>query len=144
MLTLDNGPLNLFDQAMFDAVVADIADLTAHPPRAVLAAGRGEGRLRGCRRPRVRRVDAGAGKRAVGVVFARICHPIEALPCPVVFAAHGLTLTAAFEIALACDIVVAGPKARSGWWRRLSPSLRRWVARSGWPNGPAPAAPGNW
>ena len=34
-------------------------------------------------------------------VFAEIAHRIEALPCPVVFSAHGLTLTAAFEIALA-------------------------------------------
>ncbi len=77
-------------------------------------------------------------------LFARICHPIEALPCPVVFAAHGLTLTAAFEIALACDIVVAGPKARFGLGRRLSPSLRRWVARSGWPKRAGSGAPGNW
>ncbi|WP_067534690.1 enoyl-CoA hydratase/isomerase family protein [Nocardia crassostreae] len=38
----------------------------------------------------------------------------KALPCPVVFAAHSLTLTAAFEIALACDIILAAPKAKFG------------------------------
>jgi enoyl-CoA hydratase/carnithine racemase len=47
-------------------------------------------------------------------LFAAIAHPLEALPCPVVFAAHGLTLTAALEIALACDIILASPKAKFG------------------------------
>ena len=30
------------------------------------------------------------------------------------YAAHGLTLTAAFEISLACDIILAAPKAKFG------------------------------
>ena len=47
-------------------------------------------------------------------LFAQICHPLEALPCPVIYAAHGLTLTAAFEISLACDIILAAPKAKFG------------------------------
>lgn len=47
-------------------------------------------------------------------LFARIIHPLESLPCPVIFAAHGLTLTAAFEIALACDIILAAPRAKFG------------------------------
>ena len=47
-------------------------------------------------------------------LFADIAHPLEALPCPVVYAAHGLTLTAAFEISLACDIILAGPRAKFG------------------------------
>ena len=46
--------------------------------------------------------------------MTQIIAPIEALPCPVVFAAHGLTLTAAFEIALACDVILAGPRAKFG------------------------------
>lgn len=43
-----------------------------------------------------------------------ITQMLEALPCPTVFAAHSLTLTAAFELALACDLVVATPQARFG------------------------------
>ena len=35
-------------------------------------------------------------------------------PVPTVFAAHGLTLTAAFELALACDILLAAEKASFG------------------------------
>ena len=114
VLTLDHAPLNLFDQAMFDALVADLAELTAAPPRALLIRAAG------------RAVSAGvdvhvfAGLRPDDAaalwqrLFDGIIAPIEALPCPVVFAAHALTLTAAFEIALACDVVLAGPRARFG------------------------------
>ena len=51
---------------------------------------------------------------------------LEALPAPVVFAAHALTLTAAFEIALACDLIVASPKAKFGLVEKvvgLTPSM---------------------
>ena len=48
------------------------------------------------------------------------------MPCPVVFAAHALTLTAAFEIALACDPILATPNAKFGLVERvvgLTPSM---------------------
>ncbi|MFM9054334.1 MAG: enoyl-CoA hydratase/isomerase family protein, partial [Solirubrobacterales bacterium] len=35
-VTLDNPPLNLFDQAMIEAVIETIAELAADPPRALL------------------------------------------------------------------------------------------------------------
>ena len=41
-------------------------------------------------------------------------HTVESLPVPTVFAAHGLTLTAAFELALACDLIVAAERASFG------------------------------
>ncbi|WP_430331664.1 enoyl-CoA hydratase/isomerase family protein [Rhodococcus sp. ACT016] len=114
ILTLDHGPLNLFDGAMFDAVTADVAALTARPPRAVLVRAEGKVVSGGVD---VHVFDGLAPDQGAALwesLFAQICHPLEALPCPVVFAAHGLTLTAAFEIALACDLVVAAPKARFG------------------------------
>ena len=39
---------------------------------------------------------------------------LEDLPCPTVFAAHALCLTAAFEIALACDLLIAAESAKFG------------------------------
>src|SRR6476659_7866613 len=51
---------------------------------------------------------------------------VETLPAPVVFAAHALTLTAAFELALACDLIVAAPKAQFGLVEKvvgLTPSM---------------------
>ena len=44
----------------------------------------------------------------------RVAQTIEDLPVPTVFAAHGLTLTAAFELALCCDILLAAEKATFG------------------------------
>ncbi|GAA5041915.1 enoyl-CoA hydratase/isomerase family protein [Nocardia callitridis] len=114
VLTLANPPLNLFDQAMLAGLISDIAELSAQPPRAVLL--RAEGKVvSGGVDVHVfdgRSVEQGA--ELWRTLFAQIIHPLEALPCPVVFAAHGLTLTAAFEIALACDLILAAPKAKFG------------------------------
>ncbi len=125
-LTLAHPPLNLFDKAMFDALASDIADLTDAPPRALLI--RADGKV----------VSAGVdvhifdgrsseeGTELWQEIFAEIIHPLEALPCPVLFAAHGLTLTAAFEIALASDLILATPQARFGLVEKvvgLTPSM---------------------
>jgi enoyl-CoA hydratase/carnithine racemase len=42
VLTFDHGPLNLFDQVMFDSLVARIAELAAKPPRALLLRAEGK------------------------------------------------------------------------------------------------------
>lgn len=114
VLTFDHGPLNLFDQAMFDAVAANVADLVANPPRAVLLRAEGKVNSAGVDVHVFEGLSAAQGADLWRGLFADIAHPLEALPCPVVYAAHGLTLTAAFEISLACDIILAGPKAKFG------------------------------
>ncbi len=113
-LVLDSPPLNLFDRALIDALIAAIAQVVADPPRALLI--RAEGRV----------VSAGvdvelfaglapeSASRLWEELLAAVIEPIERLPAPVVFAAHGLTLTAAFEIALACDLIVAARSAKFG------------------------------
>ncbi|MGW4530900.1 enoyl-CoA hydratase/isomerase family protein [Nocardia sp. NPDC004340] len=114
ILTIDHPPLNLFDKALMDTLASDLEELSANPPRALLI--RADGKL----------VSGGVdvhvfdglseeeGAQLWQTLFARIIHPLEALPCPVVFAAHSLTLTAAFEMSLACDIILAAPKAKFG------------------------------
>ncbi|WP_227996456.1 enoyl-CoA hydratase/isomerase family protein [Nocardia australiensis] len=113
-LTLASPPLNLFDQAMLDALIADLAELSANPPRALLL--RAEGKLvsGGVDVHVFDGLSSEQGAELWRTLFAQIIHPLEALPCPVVFAAHGLTLTAAFEMALACDLILAAPKAKFG------------------------------
>ncbi|MEV0359680.1 enoyl-CoA hydratase/isomerase family protein [Nocardia sp. NPDC050697] len=113
-LTLANPPLNLFDQPLFDALVANIAELTARPPRAVLLCAEGKVVSGGVDVHVFDGLTVEQGAQLWRSLFETIIQPLEALPCPVVFAAHGLTLTAAFEIALACDIILAAPKARFG------------------------------
>ncbi|MFJ3581274.1 enoyl-CoA hydratase/isomerase family protein [Streptomyces sp. NPDC090127] len=125
ILTLDSPPLNLFDLAMWDAWEAAVARLTDAPPRALLI--RAEGRV----------VSAGvdvqvfadtdpADAEAFWARQLRITQAVEALPCPTVFAAHSLTLTAAFELALACDLIVSTGSARFGLVERkvaFTPSM---------------------
>jgi enoyl-CoA hydratase/carnithine racemase len=41
-------------------------------------------------------------------------HAVEDLPCPTVFAAHALCLTAAFELSLGCDLLLAAESAKFG------------------------------
>jgi enoyl-CoA hydratase/carnithine racemase len=43
-----------------------------------------------------------------------IAQRVAALPCPTVFAAQGLCLTWGFELALACDLILATDRARFG------------------------------
>ncbi len=113
-ITIDHPPLNLFDRGLMAALTADIAAVSALPPRALLI--RAEGKVvSGGVDVNIfdgRTVEEGA--QLWRELFAQIIHPLEALPCPVVFAAHGLTLTAAFEMSLACDIILAAPKAKFG------------------------------
>ncbi|WP_051637653.1 enoyl-CoA hydratase/isomerase family protein [Rhodococcus sp. UNC363MFTsu5.1] len=114
VLTFAHGPLNLFDKAMFDAITADVDALSAAPPRAVLLRAEGKVVSGGVDVHVFEGLSAEQGAELWRTLFAEIIHQIEALPCPVVYAAHGLTLTAAFEIALACDIILAAPKAKFG------------------------------
>ncbi|WP_280328936.1 enoyl-CoA hydratase/isomerase family protein [Nocardia wallacei] len=114
VLTIDSPPLNLFDRAMLDSLAADLAELSARPPRAVLLRAEGKVVSGGVDVKVFDGLSVEAGAELWRSLFERIIHPLEALPCPVVFAAHGLTLTAAVEIALACDIILAGSKAKFG------------------------------
>jgi enoyl-CoA hydratase/carnithine racemase len=114
IVTFDSPPLNLFDAAMSDGLDAAVTALEADRPRAVLF--RAEGRV----------VSGGvdvsmfaalSGPKEAEGVFAglvAVARRVELLRCPTVFAAHALCLTWAFELALACDLVVAAESAGFG------------------------------
>lgn len=125
VITLDSPPLNLFDQRMIDDLRAAIDAVATEPPRALLI--RAEGRA----------VSGGVDVHVFAGLtpeqgqllwdeLLRMIEQVEELPAPVVFAAHALTLTAAFEFALACDLIVASPKAKFGLVEKvvgLTPSM---------------------
>ena len=136
VLTLDSPPLNLFDQRMIDDVRAAVGDVAAAPPRALLI------------RAEARAVSGGVDVHvfdgltpeqgsALWDELLGMIDRLEALPAPIVFAAHALTLTAAFEIALACDLIVASPAAKFGLVEKvvgLTPSMggtQRFAERAG-------------
>jgi enoyl-CoA hydratase/carnithine racemase len=113
VLSFDSPPLNLFDQAMIDAFQATIAELAAAPPRALLIRAEGKVVSGGVDVHVFSGLDLEAATKLWADQLATI-DQLESLPAPVVFAAHALTLTAAFEIALGCDLIVASPRAKFG------------------------------
>jgi enoyl-CoA hydratase len=113
VVTLAAPPLNLFDDAMIAGVRDAIDDVAAHHPRGLLI--RAEGRV----------VSGGVNvnlfdgltPQDAGRLWTDLLamiHTVEELPFPTVFAAHGLCLTAAFELSLACDLLVAAESAKFG------------------------------
>lgn len=125
ILSLDSPPLNLFDQRMIDDFQAAVADLAAAPPRAVLIRAEGRATSAGVDVHVFDGLTPAQGSRLWDELLGTI-DQLEALPAPIVFAAHAITLTAAFEIALGCDLIVASPQARFGLVEKvvgLTPSM---------------------
>jgi enoyl-CoA hydratase/carnithine racemase len=125
VVVLDNPPLNLFTPAVFDALEAVAGDLvTLTDPaqegrvRAVLVEARGKVVSGGVDVTFFRDIAEGPEPVQRGAELwarlLRVTQTFEDLPVPTVFAAHGLCLTAAFELALACDILLAAEKASFG------------------------------
>jgi enoyl-CoA hydratase/carnithine racemase len=111
ILTLDSPPLNLFDDVLIDGLEAGVRQLD--DARALLIRAEGTAVSAG--------VDVHVfdrlSERTAAALFHRLLdltQRVEALPFPVVFAAHGLCLTAAFELALASDLILAAESARFG------------------------------
>lgn len=113
IITIDSPPLNLFDEALVDALGDAISAVGASAARCLLL--RAEGRA----------VSAGVDVNLFATLtpetgallwrrWFEMIHSLEDLRVPTVFAAHGLCLTAAFEISLACDLLLAAESARFG------------------------------
>lgn len=125
VVTFDNPPLNLFDQMMIEDLREAVDAVAAEPPRALLFRAEGRAVSGG--------VDVhvfdGLTPEQAGRLWDELLgmiDTVERLPLPTVFAAHALTLTAAFELSLACDLIVAAPEARFGLVEKvvgLTPSM---------------------
>ncbi|MEA2305417.1 MAG: enoyl-CoA hydratase [Solirubrobacteraceae bacterium] len=113
VLTLDHGDLNLFDEQLFDSLEAAVRALADDPPRGLLIGARGRVVSAGVDVHIFEGITPGRGAALWERLLATL-GMLEALPCPTVFAAHALCLTAAFELALACDLLVAAESARFG------------------------------
>jgi len=123
--SFDNPPLNLFNRQLLEDLQEAITAVEADPARALLFRAEGRAVSGGVD---VHEFDGLTPQRAselwdelIGMV-----ERVEALPLPVVFAAHALTLTAAFELALGCDLILAARSAQFGLVEKvvgLTPSM---------------------
>jgi len=113
IVTLSRPPLNLFDEEMLGALRAAVDDVAADPPRGLLVRADGRAVSGGVD---VHLFDGLRVEEASALwrELLDLVHTVEELPLPTVFAAHALCLTAAFELALACDLLLAAESARFG------------------------------
>ena len=114
IVTFDAPPLNLFDALMSEGLQEAVADLEAERPRAVLFRAQGRVVSGGVD---VSLFAALTGPEEAAGTFRQLvelARRVDRLPCPTVFAAHALCLTWAFELALACDLIVAAQSASFG------------------------------
>jgi len=112
ILTLANPPLNLYGGATSQGLFDGIERAEAEGARAVLYRAEGKYFSAG--------VDVssfgtpaspvGGGARRTGLVSQRF----ETSRLPVIAAVHALCLTAAFEAALGCDLIIAAESAKFG------------------------------
>jgi enoyl-CoA hydratase/carnithine racemase len=112
-IVLASPPLNLFSQALLDALPGAIERAAADRPRALLVRAEGKVFTAGVDVNVFSGLDRAAAEAVVqhGIDLMRA---LEALPFPTVAAVHGLCLTAGLELALACDMLLASDDARFG------------------------------
>ncbi|WP_246257059.1 enoyl-CoA hydratase/isomerase family protein [Amycolatopsis anabasis] len=137
VLTVDAPPLNLYTAELQNELTGTIGELEAEPARALLVRAEGKIVSGGVD---VSLFDAQDGPAEAKVLFDQMLavpDRIAALPFPTVFAAHGLCLTWAFEVAVACDLILAAERAKFGLVEKvvgLTPTMggtQRLAARAG-------------
>jgi enoyl-CoA hydratase/carnithine racemase len=113
VVTFDSPPLNLFNRSMFDGLRAAIDAVEADPPRGLLFRAEGRAVSGGVDVHEFEGITPEQGGELWAELLS-VVDRVERLPLPTVFAAHALTLTAAFELALSCDLIVAARSAQFG------------------------------
>src|SRR5947209_19411313 len=118
IITLADPPLNLFGYELTNELIAALEEAEGDMIRALVVRADGKVFTGGVD------VQVFAGKTPEQAqMFFRdlltITHKIEDLELPVIASIQGLCLTAGFELALACDVILAGGAARFGLVRRV-------------------------
>jgi len=137
VLTIDAPPLNLYTAELQQQLGDVIGRLETEPARALLIRAEGKIVSGGVD---VSLFDAQGSPAEAKVLFDEMLalpDRLAALEFPTVFAAHGLCLTWAFEIAVACDLILAAERAKFGLVEKvvgLTPTMggtQRLAARAG-------------
>jgi enoyl-CoA hydratase/carnithine racemase len=134
--TISAPPLNLMDQQMLDALVSVLDAVEADLPRALLFRAEGKIWTGGVDVEMFSGRTAATGADLWNAVLS-VAQRVEALPLPTLLSAHSLCLTWGFELALACDLLIAGERAKFGLVEAvvgLTPSMggvQRLAARAG-------------
>lgn len=118
-IVLDSPPLNLFGTDLMRELREAVDRAAAERPRALIVRADGRVVSGGVNVGEVfAGMDAAAADALTGALIEQ-AHAVEDLPFPTLFVAHGLCLTAALEIALACDLLWAAEGAQFGLVERV-------------------------
>jgi enoyl-CoA hydratase/carnithine racemase len=137
VLTIDAPPLNLYTAELQEELSGAIGVLERDEPRAALIRAEGKIVSGGVDVSLFDAQSNEAEAKALFDVMLSVPDRVAALPFPTVFAAHGLCLTWAFEVAVACDLILAAERAKFGLVERvvgLTPTMggtQRLAARAG-------------
>lgn len=137
VLTIDAPPLNLYTEELHDQLSEAVATLEDDPPRALLIRAEGKVVSGGVDVSVFAAQNGPAEAKALFDRMLELPDRIAALPFPTVFAAHALCLTWAFEVAVACDLIIASERAKFGLVEKvigLTPTMggtQRLAARAG-------------
>lgn len=135
--TFTDGSVNLYSLDLHDEFDAVLDEVEADLPRVLVIRADGKIVSGGVD---VAEFASRASREDTKALYDRMLElpeRVAGLPVPTVFVAHALTLTWAFEVALACDLLVASSTAKFGLVERvigLTPTMggtQRFAARAG-------------
>src|SRR5215210_6123788 len=113
VITMADPPLNLFGLELTNELIAELEEAEGDMPRALVIRADGDVFTGGVDV----HVFADRTPEQAQMFFddlLKITHKIEDLELPVIASVQGLCLTAGFELALACDMILAAESARFG------------------------------
>jgi enoyl-CoA hydratase/carnithine racemase len=119
VVTLDSPPLNLLDRPLLAGLLAAVERLESEPARGVLFRAEGRAVSGGVDVSMFAAMDGPEAARRTFDELVELARRVDRLRCPTVFAAHALCLTWAFELALACDLILAAESASFGLVERV-------------------------
>lgn len=111
VLTMQHAPHNFLSTALYDGLIDGVRWAAQERARAVLL----HSSLRNfCAGADVTLFDSAESGAAPALDLVALLREFDTLPIPIVVAVHGICLGGGLEVALACDLIVAGESAKIG------------------------------
>jgi enoyl-CoA hydratase/carnithine racemase len=112
IVTFANPPLNLVTFDLFERLEAMLDEVSLSPIRALLVRGGGAHFCAGANVGMFKGRSAQDARQKFSRALPRVINRLEELPFPTLAEVQGLCLAAGLEMAMACDLIIAGRSAQ--------------------------------